>query len=79
MANKKKEKEKKKKKAPPLKQWMAENGVTQRELRERMYIGTGTANRLVNKGEASMSVIDHLALTLGFTLEEMLKMLKVPN
>ncbi len=73
----KKKKEKKKKKVTGLKIWMIENGVTQRELRERMAIGTGTANRIVNEGKASESVIRHLALELGFSYENMLDMLKV--
>ncbi len=55
-----KKKEKKKKKVPAFKHWMIEQGITQKELRDRMDIGTGTANRLVNQGKASKSVIKHL-------------------
>ncbi len=73
-----KKKAKKLKKLPPLKNWLAEQGITQRELRERTAFGTGTTNRLVNKGEASESVIRHLALELGLSLEEMKRLLRLP-
>ncbi len=74
----KKKKENKKRKVPMLKHWMIQQGITQKELRERTDFGTGTMNRLVNYGEGSKSIVRHLALELGITHDEMKNLLKLP-
>ena len=76
---KEKVKVKDKKKSAPLKQWMRNEGITQKELRDRTKFGTGTMNRLVNFGKASKSVIEHLALELGLPMSEMEILLKMPK
>ncbi len=79
MAKKKKEEKQEKKSNKPatkFKQWMAEQGITQKEIRERTAFGTGTTCRLVNDGEASESIKRHLALELGLPLNELKKLLK---